>query len=93
MASCPPLFPDHALSSPGSSHQWLQPGLLMGLLWLLWYEIKAGKARTTERLDEMEAKQHQDMSALKAKLKADNRALAKGLDRFLETLLTTKPQV
>lgn len=46
-----------------------------------------------KRLDDMEAKQRQHMSEFKAKLKADNRALAKGLDRLLETLLTAKPQV
>ena len=41
----------------------------------------------------MQARQRQDMSELKAELKADNRALVERLDRLIETLLTAKPQV
>ena len=38
----------------------------------------------------MEARQRQDMSALKAELKADNRALVERLDRLIEILLTSR---
>lgn len=91
-APMPTIVPLAMPSLPPDIGEWLQPELLVGVLGLFWYEIKAGEARTTKRLDDMEARQRQDVSALKVELKADNRALTVTLDRLIEILLTAKPQ-
>ena len=91
-------------SLPPGLGEWLQPGLLTGVLGLLWYEIKASEARQGKRLDELDARQGKridelradmkelraDMQASEARQREDNRALGEKLDRLVEALLTAK---
>ena len=62
-------------SLPPGLGEWLQPGLLTGVLGLLWYEIKASEARQGKRLDELRA----DMKELRADMKADIKELRAGM--------------
>ena len=84
-------------SLPPGLGEWLQPGLLTGVLGLLWYEIKASETRQGKRIDELRADMKADIKELRADMKAgearqreDNRALGEKLDRLVEALLTAK---
>ena len=56
-------------SLPPGLEQWLPSGLVTAVLAILWYEIRAGEARQTKRIDELREDMKEGFSQFREELK------------------------